>query len=169
MSEFDPASMEFGGIVVQLTVPSVDAAAKFYAAAFGASELYRNCDTLSGRIVHCELSIGAARVTLNEEFVEYGLPTPETLGGSPVSLNLHLPDVDAAYDRAIAAGAEVIMRPVNRFWGARSGALLDPFGHRWVLTTMRHDPSPQEIVESSRGASTYMRLSAARPPKDGSE
>lgn len=169
MSEFDPASVEFGGIVTQLTVPSVDAAVKFYAAAFGASELYRNRDTLSGRIVYCELSVGAARVTLHEEFVEYGLPTPATLGGTAVTLNLHLPDVDAVYDRAVAAGAEIIMRPVNRFWGARSGALLDPFGHRWVLTTMRHDPSPQEIVESSKGASPYMRLSAARPPKTGSE
>jgi uncharacterized glyoxalase superfamily protein PhnB len=169
MSEFDPASMEFGGIVPQLTVPSVDAAVKFYAAAFGASELYRNRDPLSGRVVHCELSVGAARVTLHEEFLEYGLPTSGTLGGTAVTLNLHLPDVDVTYDRAIAAGADVIMRPVNRFWGARAGALLDPFGHRWVLTTMRHDPSPQEILESSRGVSTYMRLSAARPPKDGSE
>lgn len=166
MSQFDPASVEFGGLVVQLTVPSVDAAVRYYAQAFEANELYRNRDTLSGRIVYCELLIGAARVTLHEEFVEYGLPTPHTLGGTAVSLNLHLPDVDSVYERAIAAGGEVIMRPVNRFWGARSGALLDPFGHRWVLTTMRHDPSPQEIVESSRGASTYMRLSAARPPRD---
>jgi len=166
MSQFDPASIEFEGLVVQLTVPSVDAAVDFYRRAFGASELYRNRDTLSGRIVFCELLIGAARVTLHEEFVEYGLPTPRTLGGTAVSLNLHVPDVDSVYERAIAAGGEVIMHPVNRFWGARSGALLDPFGHRWVLTTMRHDPSPQEIVESSRGVSTYMRLSAARPPKE---
>jgi len=165
MSEFDPASVEFGGIVVQLTVPSVDAAVKFYTDAFGASELYRNPDTLSGRIAYCELSLGAARVTLHEEFQEYGLPTPGSLGGTAVSLNLHLPDVDQVYARAIRAGGEVIVPPTNRFWGARSGALLDPFGHRWVLTTMRQDLSPQEIVESSRGASTYMRLSAARPPK----
>jgi PhnB protein len=166
MSEFDTASVEFGGIVVQLTVPSADAAVAFYARAFGAHELYRNRDPLSGRIVHCELSIGAARVTLHEEFVEYGLPTPQRLGGTPVSFNLHVPDVDGVYDRAIAAGGEVIARPLDRFWGARSGALLDPFGHRWVITTMRHDPSPQEIVESSKGANTHMRLSAARPPEE---
>ena len=166
MSEFDPASAEFGGIVVQLTVSSVDAAVAFYARAFEAQELYRNRDAPSGRIVHCELSIGAARVTLHEEFAEYELSTPQTLGGTPVSLNLHVPDVDAVYDSAIAAGAEVIARPVDRFWGARSGALLDPFGHRWVITTMRHDPSPHEILESSKGVSTHMRLSAARPPKE---
>jgi PhnB protein len=166
MSEFDPASVEFGGIVVQLTVPSVDAAMAFYARAFEACELYRNRDDISGRITHCELSIGAARVTLHEEFVEYGLPTPQRLGGTPVSLNLHVPDVDAAYDRAVAAGATVITRPTDRFWGARSGAFLDPFHHRWVLTSMRNDPSPQEIVESSKGVSTYLRLSAARPPKE---
>src|SRR5277367_5329427 len=98
MSEFDPASVEFGGIVVQLTVSSVDAAVTFYAKAFDASELYRNRDTLSSRITYCELSIGAARVTLHEEFPEYSLPTPRTLGGTAVSLNLHVVDVDAVYD-----------------------------------------------------------------------
>lgn len=166
MSEFDPASTEFGGLVAQLTVSSVDAAVDFYARAFEASELYRNLDMLGGRIVYCELAIGAARVTLHEEFIEYDLPTPHTVGGTAVSLNLHVPDVDPVYARAIAAGATEIARPVNRFWGARSGSLLDPFGHRWILTTMRHDPSPQEIVEMSRGASTYMRLSAAKLPKE---
>jgi PhnB protein len=165
MSQFDPASIEFSGLAVQLTVASVDAAVAFYRTAFGASELYRNRDPESGRVVFCELLIGAARVTLHEEFLEYGLPTPQTLGGTPVSLNLHLPDVDMAYDRALAAGGEAIAPPANRFWGARTGAVLDPFGHRWVLTTMRVDLSPQQIVEASRGVGAQMRLSAARPPK----
>jgi PhnB protein len=165
MSQFDPASVEFGGLVVQLTVPSAEEAVAYYRQAFGASELYRNIDQLTGRVVYCELQIGAARVTLHEEFVEYDLPTPKTLGGASVTLNLHLPDVDAVYDRAIAAGGTIITRPVDRFWGARSGALLDPAGHRWVLTTMRLDMAPQEIVKSSKGVSTLMRLSAARPPK----
>src|SRR5258708_31681923 len=110
MSEFDTASVEFGGIVVQLTVPSVDAAVAFYTRAFGAHELYRNRDPLSGRIVHCELSIGAARVTLHEEFVEYGLPTPQRLCGTPLSFNLHVPDVDAVYDRAIPPSGDAIPR-----------------------------------------------------------
>src|SRR5258708_37079802 len=115
MSEFDTASVEFGGIVVQLTVPSVDAAVAFYTRAFGAHELYRNRDPLSGRIVHCELSIGAARVTLHEEFVEYGLPAPQRLGGPPVRFNLPVPDVAAVSGRALAPGPEAITPALHRF------------------------------------------------------
>lgn len=165
MSQFDPASPEFSGLVAQLTVRDADAAVAFYTLAFEASELYRNRDPETGRIVFCELLIGVARVTLNEEFLEYGLPAPPSLGGTAVSLNLHVPDVDAVFARAVAAGAQVIIAPADRFWGARTAALQDPSGHRWVLTTMRGDPSPHEILEASRGVPTHMRLSAARPPK----
>jgi PhnB protein len=139
----------------------VSEAVLFYRRAFDASELYRNTEGGGVRVVHCELLVGGARITLHEEFLEFGLPTPETLGGTPVSLNLYIPDVDAVFARAIAAGGAPIAQPTDRFWGARSGALLDPFGHRWVLSTVRRDPSPDEIVELSRGVTVEMQLSAA--------
>jgi uncharacterized glyoxalase superfamily protein PhnB len=164
VSHFDPAAAEFGAIVVQLAVASVSEAVAYYGRAFDASELYRNTEVGGARVVHCELLVAGARVTLHEEFLEFGLPTPGTLRGTPVSLNLYIPDVDIVFERAIAAGGTAIAQPTDRFWGARSGALLDPFGHRWVLSTVRRDPSPHEIVKLSRGVTVEMQLSAARRP-----
>ena len=157
----EPAS-ELGPLLVQLTVPDAEAAIAFYIAAFGGSELYRNRETADGgRVAHCELLIAGARIMLHDEFPEYGLLAPASLGGTPVSLNLFVDDVDEAYARAIAAGAQVITSPTDRFWGARSGALRDPFGHRWVISTQVDDPSPDEIIRLSNAAPGGMRLSAA--------
>src|SRR5271156_5583841 len=122
---------ELGPLLVQLTVADAEAAIAFYIRAFGGSELYRNCETAAGgRVAHCELLIAGARVTLHDEFPEYGLLAPTSLGGTPISLNLYVADVDQTYARVIAAGAEVVTPPADHFWGARSGALRDPFGHR---------------------------------------
>jgi PhnB protein len=154
---------ELGPLVVQLTVPDAEAAIAFYLRAFGGSELYRNRETAEGgRVAHCELLIAGARITLHEEFPEYGLLAPGSLGGTPVSLNLFVADVDETYARAIAAGGRIIAAPTDRFWGARSGALVDPFGHRWVISTQVSDPSPEEIIRMSNAAPGKTRLSAAR-------
>lgn len=154
---------ELGPLVVQLAVSDAEAAIGFYARAFGASELYRNRETSAGgRVVHCELLIAGARVMLHDEFPEYGLLAPTSIGGTAISLNLYVPDVDETYAQAIAAGAEMIVPPTDRFWGARSGALRDPFGHRWVISTQIADPSPEEIIRMSNAAPAEVRLSAAK-------
>jgi len=153
---------ELGPLVVQLAVADALAAIAFYIQAFGASELYRNRETSSGgRMVHCELLVAGARVMLHDEFPEYGLLAPTSLGGTAISLNLFVADVDETFARAIAAGGEIISSPIDRFWGARSGALRDPFGHRWVIATQIEDPSPEDIIRMSNAVPTEIRLSAA--------
>jgi PhnB protein len=155
-------NIELGPLVVQLAVADADAAIDFYIRAFGASELYRNRETATGgRVVHCELLIAGARVVVHDEFPEYGLLAPPSLGGTAVSLNLYVADVDETYAQAIAAGGQMIVPPTNRFWGARSGALYDPFGHRWVISTQFDDPAPEDIIRLSNEAPTEIRLSAA--------
>jgi PhnB protein len=157
----DPSS-ELGPLVVQLAVSDADAAAAFYVRAFGASELYRNTETAAGgRVTHCELLIAGARVVVQDEFPEYGLLAPTSLGGTAVSLNLYVADVDDIYAQAIAAGGAMIVPPTNRFWGARSGALTDPFGHRWIVSTQIDDLAPEDIIRLSNAAPTEIRLSAA--------
>lgn len=162
MRDLIEQAAELGPLLVQLTVSDAEAAIAFYIQAFGGSELYRNRETAEGgRVAHCELLIAGARIMLHDEFPEYGLLAPASLGGTPVSLNLYVADVDETYARAIAAGGQIITAPTDHFWGARSGALRDPFGHRWVISTQVHDPSPEEIIRLSNAARGAMRLSAA--------
>ena len=162
MKDVIERTSELGPLLVQLTVPDAEAAIAFYLEAFGGSELYRNRETADGgRVAHCELLVAGARIMLHDEFPEYGLLAPASLGGTSVSLNLYVADVDETYARAIAAGGEIITSPTDHFWGARSGALHDPFGHRWVISTQIEDPSPDEIIRMSNAIPGTTRLSAA--------
>jgi len=162
MRERSDANPELGPLVVQLTVSDAEAAIAFYVRAFGASELYRNAEAAGGRrVVHCELLVVGARIAVNDEFPDHDLVAPTSLGGTPVSLNLYVPDVDAFYARAIAAGGRIAAPPADRFWGARSGALIDPFGHRWTISTQNEDLAPDEIIERSNAAPTEVRLGLA--------
>ena len=84
-----------------------------------------------GGIMHACLRINGSTVMLSDEFPEYGMAGPTTLGGSPVTIHLMVPDVDAAFARAVEAGATATMPVADQFWGDRYGALRDPFGHSW--------------------------------------
>lgn len=152
---------ELGPLVVQLTVSDADAAVAFYVRAFGASELYRNAEAPGGRrVVHCELLVAGARLVVNDEFPDHGLMAPPSLGGAAVTLNLYVSDVDTVYAQAIAAGGRMTAPPADRFWGARSGALIDPFGHRWTIATQVEDLAPDEIIRRSNAAPIEVRLGA---------
>jgi PhnB protein len=160
---------ELGPLVVQLAVSDAQAAIAFYVRAFEASELYRNTEApAGGRVAHCELLVAGARVVVQDEFPEYGLLAPTSLGGTAVSLNLYVANVDDMYAHAIAAGGRMIVPPTNRFWGARSGALFDPFGHRWIISTQIDDLAPEDIIRLSNSAPTEIRLSAAARRRKGS-
>ena len=80
---------------------------------------------------------------LADEFPDYGAVGPESLGGSPVTLQLLVEDVDAAFDRAVAAGASALMPPTDMFWGDRYAKLRDPFGHLWSIATRVEPPTPE--------------------------
>jgi PhnB protein len=137
---------EFPGVTPQLTVDDADAAVRFYRDAFGADELLRN-RAPDGRVLHCELLIAGGRVLVHDEFPEMGDRSPRTIGGSPVMLHLYVADVDAAYERAVAAGATPLMPPADAFWGDRYAQVTDPSGHRWSLGTQREDLTGDQIAE----------------------
>jgi len=77
---------------------------------------------------------------------------PQSIGGTPVTIHMFVKDVDAAFSRAVAAGAEVKMPLDNMFWGDRYGVLTDPFGHSWSLATHKEDVTPEEIAKRVRDA-----------------
>ena len=127
-----------------LRVHNAAEAIEFYGRAFGATERFRLTEP-GGRIGHAELQIGPAVVMVSDEYPEHGIRGPRSLGGTSMSLHLHVGDVDRAFERAVAAGAEVLRPLADQFYGERGGTVRDPFGHEWVLGGHLEEVSPQEM------------------------
>ena len=121
-------------------------AIKFYMEAFGATELVRLADA-AGKVMHAEIRIGDAPLMLADEFPDMGYRSPQSYGGSPVSVLLYVKDVDAQFKKAIAAGAKETVPVQDQFDGDRRGTLTDPFGHVWLLATKNEDVSPEEMTK----------------------
>ncbi|MGH9401439.1 MAG: VOC family protein [Terriglobia bacterium] len=126
-------------------------AIEFYKKAFGAKELLRMAQP-DGRIGHAEIKIGDSVIMLADEHPEIGARSPQTLGGSPVSIHLYVEDVDAVFNQAIAAGAKVQRRLQDEFYGDRTGGVLDPFGHVWYIATHIEDIAPEELQKRAAAA-----------------
>ena len=126
-------------------------AIEFYKRAFGAEEVMR-LPGPDGRLMHGAVVINGATVMLTDENKEWGALGPLTLGGSPVTLNLAVPDADAAFERAVAAGATVVMPLADQFWGDRYGIVRDPFGYSWALLTPLRQVSEAELREAAAAA-----------------
>jgi PhnB protein len=129
---------------------SINGAAKaleFYRKAFGAEELLR-MPMPDGKVGHAEIQIGSSRIMLADEFPnmpEAVAKSPKSLGGTSFGICLYVPEVDAAFQRAVDAGATV-KRPVQeQFYGDRSGVIEDPFGHIWTIASHVEDVSPEEM------------------------
>jgi PhnB protein len=118
------------GIAPMLSVRNGAGAIEFYKAAFGAQESYR-IDDPSGAVV-ARLSVGEAEFWLADESPEHQNFSPESLGGGSVRMVMTVPDPDAAFDRAVKAGATVVW-PVTNEYGWRVGRIKDPFGHNWEI------------------------------------
>jgi PhnB protein len=129
--------------VARLRVKNAAAAIEFYTKAFGGKELSRF--EVHGEIPYAEMSFGNSVVSLGESSPELGYPGPETLGGSPVSINLNVEDVDSFLDRAVAAGAKIVMPVKDQFYGARTGQVADPFGYTWAITTLKEQLTVEEM------------------------
>jgi uncharacterized glyoxalase superfamily protein PhnB len=142
-------------VTPHLVVRGAAQAIEFYQKAFGARELGRHPGP-SGKIMHAEVQIGDSRVHLNDEFPEMGSCAPPTLGGTPVVIHLWVEDVDAVFNRAVQAGAQVVMPVADMFWGDRYGLLQDPFGHRWSLASHLRDLTPEQIAAAGAGAMAAM-------------
>ena len=116
----------------------------FYKEAFGATEIMRL--TAPGDAVgHAEIKVGDSCIMLADESPNRGVQSPQSLGGSTVSVFLYVEDVDALFRQATDAGAKIIDPVADRFWGDREGVLEDPFGHVWTIATHQEDISPEEI------------------------
>lgn len=121
------------------------AAIAFYTAAFGAEEIFRMTDPSDGRTGHAELRFGQSVVMLSDEYPDFGAVSPDTIGGSPVTLYLSTTSVDADVELAVAAGAIVLRAAASQSFGERNALLLDPFGHRWMLSQTIETVSPVEM------------------------
>jgi PhnB protein len=114
-----------------------EAAIAFYEKAFGATLKEKHPAEDGKRLMHAALQLGAGMLFLHDEFPELGTDggakAPTRLGGASCTIHLDVPDADAAWKRALAAGAEVIMALENQFWGMRYGQIRDPFGHVWAI------------------------------------
>jgi PhnB protein len=145
-----------------LCVTDSVAALAFYRDAFGAFETMRVVGD-DGRMGHSEFVIGGARFMMADEFPEIGVVSPSTLGGTPVALHLEVVDVDHAHSNAVRLGATSLQEPADQTHGNRHSTILDPFGHRWMLSQVIEQLSTEEYAAREE-ASGQWSVSASRPP-----
>jgi uncharacterized glyoxalase superfamily protein PhnB len=131
-------------VTPHLICAGAGAAIDFYKRAFDAVELAR-IPGKNGKLIHGMVRIGDSPIMLVDESPEWNTLGPNALNGSPVTIHLYVKDVDAAFAKAVAAGAKVTMEPADMFWGDRYGIVQDPFGHNWSLATHIKDPTPEEF------------------------
>ena len=142
----NPIPADYAGITPYLSVKGAADAIEFYKKAFGATEMMRLANP-DGTLGHAELKIGDALIMLADEYPDYGNLSPKTLGGSAVRLHMYVEDVDAFFEKAIAAGAKVLIPVADQFYGDRSGRLEDPFGHVWLVSTHVEDVEPEDMQQ----------------------
>ena len=138
MPKFLPIPQGEHSVMPYLIVKNAEAAIAFYTTVFDAKELGRLM--MMGAVGHAELQVGDSKIMLSEENLDWGAKSPITIGDSPVTIALYVPDVDATVARAIAAGATQTMPIKDEFYGLRVGVVVDPFGHKWHIST------PIEVV-----------------------
>lgn len=125
-------------VTPHIVVQGADRAATFYREALEAEELAR-IPTPDGRLMSVQLRIGESRLHLSDEFPEFGVLAPPSIGGTAVVFSLDVEDAEPVFAQALGAGAEVRQPLQEMFWGDLHGQLDDPFGHRWnVAQHVRH-------------------------------
>ncbi|MBI3879079.1 MAG: VOC family protein [Verrucomicrobia bacterium] len=159
----DPIPKAFHSITPYLIVRGAAEAIAFYQRAFGATERFRMSAPDGKTVGHAEIMLGDSIVMLADEMPAHGFSSPLSLKGTPVSLLFYVPDVDAAFARAVAAGAKVLQPVEDKFYGERSGCLTDPFGHQWTLMTHIEDVPPEEL--NRRAAAFFAEMAAAEKAK----
>lgn len=136
----------YEGATPYLIIKGAAGALEFYKKAFGASEIMR-IPTSEGKVGHAEIKIGAAIIMLADEFPDMNCKSPQSFGGTPVSIMVYVQDVDRFVNHAVSAGA-TILRPIeNKFYGDRAASLEDPFGHQWHFATHVEDVPPGEMAK----------------------
>lgn len=141
----NPIPPGFGTVTAHLAVKGAANYIDFLTSAFGAVELSRHAAP-DGRLMHALVRIGNSLVMLNDDFPEFaGSPIAE--GRWPFVLHVYVPDADAAFAQATAAGCQVTYPLANQFWGDRYGHVKDPFGFTWAIATHVEDLTPEEVAQ----------------------
>jgi PhnB protein len=135
----------FHSINTYLVVRNAPKAIEFYKKAFGAEERFRMAGPDGKSIMHADLKLGDSVFMLTEESPEMKAQSPESIGGSPVSMYVYVKDVDSVFNQAVSEGSTVLKPVSDQFYGDRSGFLRDPFGHLWSIATHKRDLSPDEL------------------------
>lgn len=146
MSSVQPVPSDYPRVTPGICVDDAQAAMAFYAKVFGAVERMRLM-TSDGRVGHAELEIGDGLVMVSDEFPDWGVVGPRTLGGTPVAINVYVQDCHAVHAAAVSAGATETEPVKDQFYGDRRGQFIDPWGHRWSVSTHIEDVSPEEMRE----------------------
>ena len=151
-----PIPHGFHTVTPQLSVDDAAQTIEWYKKAFGAQEVGRHLGP-DGKIMHAEITIGDSRIMVND--VMQGMKGPRAYGGSPASLWLYVEDCDALFNRAVGAGANVQVPLGDQFWGDRGGAVADPAGYTWWISTRKEDLTPAELEQ--RAAEFFTQMSQA--------
>lgn len=135
----------FSNVTLHLTVKGAAAYIEFLKKAFNAMEIERS-PMPDGRLIHATVRIGDSYMMLNDHFPEMGAqPIPQ--GDWPLRISLYVPDADAQWSQALAAGCKVIFPLSDQFWGDRYGQVQDPSGFVWGIATRKEHLSPAELEE----------------------
>jgi PhnB protein len=141
--DVSPVPEHLHTVTPRLVVPGGAAAIDFYTRAFGASELGERFTGPDGELIHAEIRIGDSVVMLTGEAGD--AQSPQSSGTVSAIMATYWEDVDAAWERALAAGAEVIYPLADQFYGERGGRVRDPFGHQWMLSQVIEHVTPEEM------------------------
>lgn len=160
-----PIPKGFHTVTPCLMVRGADRAIEFYKKAFGAELLERMTGPDGTTVMHSQLRIGDSFIFLGDESAGPGGGSAEKAGGSCGAIHLYVEDADAAFDRAVEAGAKVRMPVADMFWGDRYGKVVDPFGVEWGLGTHKQDLTPEEI---RKGAEEFFKtMGGGEEPSGG--
>jgi PhnB protein len=148
MSKVSYIPKDYTSVTPYLVIKGAAQAIEYYKKAFGATEVMRMPGP-DGKIGHAEIKIGDSHIMLADEnpSMGQGHTSASTIGGSPVSLYVYLPDVDRVFERAVKEGGKVLKAVQDQFYGDRNGFLQDPFGHLWGIATHVEDVSPKDMEE----------------------
>jgi uncharacterized glyoxalase superfamily protein PhnB len=133
-----------------LIVRDAAKAIDWYKKALGAEEVLRLPMPDGRGIMHAEMKIGDSRFYMGEESPQWEALSPQSLKGSPVSLHIYVQNADAAFKRAVDAGATAKMPVADQFWGDRYGKIQDPFGHQWSIATQIKVMTPEQIAKGAK-------------------
>jgi PhnB protein len=154
-TQIKPIPTGFRSVTPYLTVSESARAIDFYKRAFGAQEVMR-IEGPGGKIGHAEIKIGDSMIMLGDEMPGNRCRSPQSLGGTTGGVMLFVENVDAVFNQAVSAGAQVETPLADMFWGDRFGSLKDPFGHSWSLATHKEDVAPAEMSKRMQEAMAKM-------------